>query len=231
MSGEGRTWALWEATEAAEKLLEVLDGAIVRAQVAGSIRRLRNRVHDIDVVVIPKFQGRAANLLGDMVDVSLLDERLMALMSQEALTLTANGPKMKRGTWLAAGIPFDLYVATRESWATTLLIRTGSALHNMWLCTVAIERGMMLAANGDGLFQAVKCGACEGRGCGRCGGRGSVHGQLLAGEDEASIFRALGINWVPAPQREREEERPREGGRWERRRALMQPAAEDLEIY
>ena len=47
----------------------------------------------------------------------------------------------------------DIYVATPETWATLLLIRTGSRAHNIKLCARARAMGMRLHADGSGLFR------------------------------------------------------------------------------
>jgi len=65
----------------------------------------------------------------------------------------------------------DLYFATAETWATLLLIRTGSKENNIRLATLAKRRGWHLAANGDGLFDEK--------------------GRRVAGDSEESIYKAL----------------------------------------
>ena len=45
----------------------------------------------------------------------------------------------------------DLYLATEKTFGTLVLIRTGSAEHNVRLTTLAMGQSMKLKANGDGL--------------------------------------------------------------------------------
>src|SRR6266446_3745254 len=60
---------------------------------------------------------------------------------------------IRRGKpWVADKLmPVDIYMATEESWATLLLIRTGSAEHNIWMCARARACGGKLHADGSGL--------------------------------------------------------------------------------
>jgi hypothetical protein len=106
----------------------------------GSIRRQKSWVNDIDIVCIPGNQGKLLYVLHDMG------------------TMIVGGPKIMRYK-LKEGIELDLYIANPETWATLLLIRTGSKETNIRLCSLARKKGMMLHADGSGL---EKCLAGEG---------------------------------------------------------------------
>ncbi len=72
-------------------------------------------------------------------------------------------------------ITLDVYYATPETWATLLLIRTGSKENNIRLATLANKRGWRLAASGDGLF--------------------NEKGERIAGDSEESIYETLGLRY------------------------------------
>ncbi|MBA7477652.1 hypothetical protein ES707_13066 [subsurface metagenome] len=78
-------------------------------------------------------------------------------------------------------ISLDIYFATPETFATHLLIRTGSTENNIRLCSVAKKKGWHLFANGDGLF--------------------NQDGQRVAGDSEESIYKALGLPWQRPEER------------------------------
>jgi DNA polymerase (family 10) len=79
-------------------------------------------------------------------------------------------------------ISVDIYLATPSSWGTLLLIRTGSKQHNIKLCTLARDKGWQLHASGQGLFDGSN--------------------RRIAGDTEESIFKALGLLFIPPDQRE-----------------------------
>lgn len=85
------------------------------------------------------------------------------------------------------GLAYDIYVARPETWATLLLIRTGSAKHNIILCKLARQKSMVLHADGSGLFHLVDCEGRESR---------------AAGDTEESIFLALGLKFRRPDERE-----------------------------
>jgi DNA polymerase/3'-5' exonuclease PolX len=137
--------------------------------IAGSIRRNKSWVNDIDIVAIPSNQGRFLYTL------------------QQLGRIKVGGGKIIRVDMKAKyGIDLDMYVATPETWATLLLIRTGSAGHNRKLCTLAKSKNMILHADGSGLFE-LEAQGCEG-----------VEVRI-AGDTETSIFEKLGLPYL-APE-------------------------------
>lgn len=104
-----------------------------KVMIAGSIRRRKATVHDIDIVAIPNEPG-----------LPTLEDFLMKYP-----VAPSGGPKIYKFTWQR--IPVDLYVATIETWATLVLIRTGPKEHNIMLCQRAKSKGMRLHADGGGL--------------------------------------------------------------------------------
>jgi len=100
--------------------------------VAGSVRRKKSQVNDIDLVLIPH-------------DLWNLHHEIMGLGQMKM-----NGKKIMRVMFGSTQI--DIYVADEATWSTLLLIRTGSEENNIRLATLAKKRGWRLAASGDGLF-------------------------------------------------------------------------------
>lgn len=138
-----------------------------KIEIAGSIRRERSFVHDIDMVCIPSNQGQFIYALQELGTIKMGGQKLIRCQMPE--------------------IMLDVYIATRENWATLLLIRTGSAKHNIKLCSLARNNGMKLHADGSGLFQFTDCQGMESR---------------IAGDTEESIFKAMGLNYVEPHDRE-----------------------------
>jgi len=129
---------LEEATTIAEKVKESLSPYCEKIEIAGSIRRGKPTVNDIDMVLIEKPKA------------VLLLSSLIASMGRIVL----NGDRIKR-LWYGdkqSGISIDIYIATPYTWSTLLLIRTGSKENNIRLASLAKRKRWHLKANGDGLF-------------------------------------------------------------------------------
>ena len=146
---------LQEALEIANEVYCRIKPHCEKIEVAGSIRRLKPEVKDIDIVLIPGDPWGLNQALGS------LGRPLIC------------GDKLHR--YLHFGTQVDIYFATEETWATLLLIRTGSKENNIRLCSLAKKRGWHLAASGDGLF--------------------NDKGERTAGDSEESIYKALGLPW------------------------------------
>ncbi len=144
--------ALESADKIAAAIIKGLSPYCQRIEVAGSVRRRKPWVNDIDFVLIPS-------------DLWNLHHEIMSMGP-----VTMSGMKIMRV--MVASVQVDLYIASTETWATLMLIRTGSTGNNIHLCTLAKKRGWHLAASGEGLF--------------------NENGERIAGDSEKSIYDALG---------------------------------------
>jgi len=152
---------LEKARAIAEEIKERLTPYCRKIEVAGSIRRRKPVVRDIDIVLIPN-------------DLWNLHAELMKLGQ-----VRMSGSKILRV--MVGYTQVDIYVADEATWATLLLIRTGSTEHNIRLCARAKTLGMKLHADGSGLFKITTCPV------------GTPREDKIAGDSEQSIYQALGL--------------------------------------
>lgn len=154
------------AEQVAQEVVKKLEPYCSRIEIAGSIRRKKHWVHDIDIVCIPEDSW---NLYHTVIGLC------------RPLTPGASGQKLMRFKLPNAGIEVDLYFASEMTWATLLLIRTGSAQNNIRLAKRAKDLGWHLHADGTGLF--------------------AENGHRIAGDTEASIYKALGLTYQSPEER------------------------------
>ena len=147
---------LERAQKIADEVIKRLSPYCQKIEVAGSVRRRKPFPRDIDIVLIPSDPW---NLEGEVLGLS------------RPVQPKLSGDKLKRFNY--NGVQVDLYFASEDTWATLLLIRTGSKENNIRLCSRAKKRGWHLAASGDGLF--------------------NEKGERIAGDTEESIYVALGL--------------------------------------
>ena len=127
-----------DAVILAEDIVSELVPLCEKIEGAGSIRRCRPIVNDIDIVCIPKF-----------LHLDAIKERLELLTKPARATVTGGDRYLKLSSY--KGIQVDVYIADAQTWATLLLVRTGSREHNIMLARRAREIGLKLNANGHGL--------------------------------------------------------------------------------
>lgn len=152
---------LEKAKAIADTIVKALEAYCDRIEVAGSIRRQKPTVRDIDLVLVARDRWN-------------LD---LALMKMGHYKMSG----MKIARVQMDSIPLDIYFASPETFATLLLIRTGSVENNIRLASRAKKRGWRLAASGDGLF--------------------NEKGERIAGDSEESIYQALGLPYQEPEER------------------------------
>jgi DNA polymerase/3'-5' exonuclease PolX len=135
------------AIEVARELCTVLEPFVDRLIVAGSLRRRKSHVGDVEILYIPKFEVRSFDLF-DSRPVNLVDEKLEALLGAGTLEKRLSrigspswGPKNKLAVHCASGVPVDLFAASPENWWNYLVCRTGPAASNTRIATLAQAKG------------------------------------------------------------------------------------------
>ncbi len=123
---------LENAKQIGEEVLEKLKPHIYRGDLAGSIRRKKQEVKDIDIVIKPKPHFMA------MTDIKKV------LKSYGRFVL--DGEKLIRVV-TEDNVQIDVYIAS-NNYDPLLLIRTGSAEHNKKLCVKANSLNLSLTAKG-----------------------------------------------------------------------------------
>jgi DNA polymerase (family 10) len=128
-------WA--DADQIAGQLLAQLDGcpAIVKREVAGSYRRGKETVGDLDILVVARQTAGAMDCLAAFPGVA---------------AVLARG-ETKMSVRLGSGLQVDLRVVPEESFGAALQYFTGSQAHNIVLRGMAKGRGLKI--NEYGVFR------------------------------------------------------------------------------
>ena len=144
-----------KAIELAEKLQPIFETYALDAdigngkkqkayKIAGSLRRKKELVHDVDIVAVIPDSPR---------DIFNQNDNPRQLFREEVSRIADKVEKWggNLASFVLDSVPFDIYFAHSKTFPTLLLIRTGSKEHNIRLAKRAISLGMRLKANGQGL--------------------------------------------------------------------------------
>jgi DNA polymerase (family 10) len=131
-----KEFTLEEAEKIANELIVRLEEHTDRIETVGSIRRRKKAVHDIDMIAIAKPY--------------FFNKGVLYLPSVKVLR---HGAKIISFVYKETQV--DVYLANDENFEVLRLIRTGSSAHNKKLCSLAIDKGMKLFANGEGLWKGM----------------------------------------------------------------------------
>lgn len=200
-------------TKHAAALAEAIDfralfeGTYERWEFAGSLRRRRPEVGDIEHVIIPNWQPEEeCLLLGEVADiphVNLVRKRATQLVAAGVLvwhdyrSLSSQPPHYRRGDKHCGvdfrGRPHELYMCEADNWGCILAIRTGSAEFSKALVTRLHQFGHRQDM-GYLFRRAPKHDSDKGHAYDR-----------IPCPDEDTYFRAAGLNVADWPPEKREE--------------------------
>lgn len=159
-----------------------------RIEIAGSLRRQRPEVGDLEIVAIPKYQ---VGLLGpDYKQPSALD----LFFEGHEVPLIIGGKMYKKGQrerqkrFRYRGYQVDLFLAVPENWGLIYWLRTGSEPFGKWCVTLkgwggAMPPGMQ---SKDGFLWR--------------------NGEQINTPEEVDFFNELGLPFIPVEMRD--------NGRW-----------------
>jgi len=135
--------------------------------VVGSIRRHKPEINDIDILIIPRVGGLA----------KLAEWGKNLKNGDRVIKMGKTGMQL-----LYRGVQVDLYFATPETWVTLMVIRTGSVEHNIKLCQKAKSMGLVLHADGRGIF--------------------TKESSKLKTDSEEEFFNQLGLTYLKPEERD-----------------------------
>lgn len=140
--------SLNEAQAIAEQIKNAVAPHCAQIEIAGSIRRQKPIVHDIDFVAVTK-----TDLEWQKISIEL--KRMKARFSCQGNSVIKALVPCEKGLFQV-----DFYRAQPNTWGIHLLVRTGSAEHNTWLASYAISKGMRIKYS-EGLTKEGKVIAGE----------------------------------------------------------------------
>jgi len=156
--------------------------------VAGSLRRRRQDVGDVEILYVSRMEERPLDMFAT-VSVSLADEEIGKMLAEGTL---AKRPSKTGGTaWGAknklalhrSGMPVDLFATEPGSWWNYLVCRTGPADSNTRIATEAQRRGYRWNPYGVGFTRLAD-------------------GKVTAMESEESVFAFVGLDYRDPWERE-----------------------------
>lgn len=168
---------LEEVKQIAEKYLNLLKPHCWRIEIAGSIRREKPEVKDIEIVAIPR------DLIGFSNEVNKLEK--------------VKGEPMGKYTQriLSEGIKLDLFMANERNWGLIFAIRTGSAEFSHKVLARGWVRAGYKSVNGM-LRQNCFLQELADK------NKTQVFGQIIDVREEKDLFNLIGVPYIEPNQRD-----------------------------
>ena len=155
---------LGEIMPEVEILLERLKKikSVKKVDVAGSVRRMRETIGDIDILVVSDNP----------------EEVMDFFVSQPKVIKIWGKGKTRSSIRVKDGFDVDLRIVSKKSYGSALQYFTGSKEHNIATRKIAIKMGLKL--NEYGVFK---------------------NENMIAGETEEDVYKAIGLQWIPPEMR------------------------------
>lgn len=165
-----------QVIDTAERVVEALRPYCQRIEIAGSLRRNRPMVGDIEIVALPTIDRFQTDLFGkDYLEKSRLDY----FLQDNNVPLIKDGPKMKQFNY--GRFTVDLFLPESSAhWGCIFLIRTGSSQFSKWLMTDAQHQAGLRFKDGRLTRQDLP----------------------LDTPEETDVLQALGLPWIPPNMRD-----------------------------
>jgi len=184
---------LAQAIQVADEFMEALKRLpeVKKISAAGSLRRQKDTVRDIDILVI---SDKPKKVMDTFIKLEPVKEIL------------AKG-ETKSSVRTRDDVQIDCRVVEEKSFGAALLYFTGSKNFNIKLRQLAIRKGLKI--NEYGAFSATKrCATNIGASANSCGGGGSANNsggrkvRFMAGKSEEEIFKLLDMSYIEPELRE-----------------------------
>jgi DNA polymerase (family 10) len=140
--------------------------SIQRLDFAGSYRRGKETVGDLDILVVSQSPASVMDRFGEYSDIA---------------EILARGDT-KMSVRMSGAFQVDLRVVQEDCWGAALQYFTGSKEHNVHIRSIAKSLGLKVSEYG--VF------------------REGDDSKPIAGNDEASLYEAIGLPWIPPELRE-----------------------------
>jgi len=183
-------WSNGIGAAVAFDVCDSLASACVKCVVAGSLRRMKPTIGDVEILYIGKtVRQRDPADLFKVIEVNLADDAIAALENARILDRRTNvkgsemyGAKNKLLRHRVTGMPVDLFAATAANWWNYLVCRTGPKESNMRIAKAAQAKGWKWNPYGVG-FTALDSG------------------EVRAMNSEKEVFEFVGMEYVLPEQR------------------------------
>ena len=161
---------LWNALQLGENVVEELKKIkeVKQIELAGSLRRKKETVGDIDILV-SCLQKDRKKIIQAFTSLKIC-ERVLAKGDKKASIIIKKDHRQ-----------MDLRIVDESEWGAALLYFTGSKEHNIFLRTLAKEKGLKI--NEYGVFRIKD-------------------DKKVAGKTEEEIYNLFGFQWIPPEIRE-----------------------------
>lgn len=176
------------------KLVETLAPHCEIINIAGSCRRRKPDVHDIEIVCLPQMRMRKA-LFGEDTEAGRKKEFITAVEQSGKIIKGSPADGQLVQVMLPESISLDLFIPTRQDYYRKYALRTGSGDYAKNILAAAWRRKGWSGCGNDGLRRTTDCVKTTGKNpVWKCVNK---NGELPpAWKSEHEFFDWIGVRWI-----------------------------------
>ena len=191
---KAKRFPLADAMKLARRFVATLKPHCSRVEIAGSIRRLKPFVKDIEILYVskPGAQMDPTDMFKHQIQRPAADIEIERLINMAVIAKRPNslehetwGPKNKYAVHILTGMPVDFFATTEAEWFNALVVRTGPSKSNKAIASAALKVGWQWHAYGEGFT--------------RNDGVASIDRHQVT--SEADAFHFVGLPYLPPEKR------------------------------
>lgn len=185
----GKRFGIFDAMRIGEMILEQVKKikGVHDARIAGSLRRMKETIGDLDILVTLKPKASGDDVTAAFVKLP------------QVVTILGQG-STKASVMTSIGLQVDLRVVPKENFGAALLYFTGSKEHNVRLRARAQSMGLTL--NEWGLFNEREWESAKSRAKSASTETFLPKVKAVASKSEESVYKALGLDYIEPELRE-----------------------------
>lgn len=162
---EPRRFLRADALPIADKFVAFLESHCRRVIIAGSLRRRKETVKDIEILYVPKMKSAPDpnDMFGGRVEINAADVAIASLLKFGVIEKRPNkngiftwGPENKYSRHVASGIGVDFFATDEDCFWMALFVRTGPSELNIKVASAAKASGWEMHACGDGFTRGTR---------------------------------------------------------------------------
>ncbi len=182
-----------EALRHAEKLIAYLKkcSLVKRAEYAGSLRRMKETIGDLDILVCPKNGGggKIGATKNDGIPPKVVKEIMDFFVKYPETRSVLGQGETKTSILLQSGVQADLRLLEEKTFGAALHYFTGSKAHNVMVRDRAKKMGLKVSEYG--VFRILKAR-----------GKKAPVAKLIGGKTEEEVFKLVGLPYIIPEMRE-----------------------------
>jgi len=182
------------ALDVARDLLRYIRPLCERVVIAGSLRRGKAEVGDVEIVYISRYLDwpDPEDMLGRVIRTNVMDHALSLMLKLGVIKrrLKENGsptwgPENKLAVHCGSGMPVDLFETDAQAWANYLVCRTGGEQTNTAIASAAKSIGWKWNPYGEGFTRMF----------------GPDAGRVFTVREEKDVFEFVGLDYLEPNKR------------------------------